>query len=71
MCRIRRILTALDRFAVSGGSFTANVPARNAIAIHIGAMGSATATVIVNFAETATTNFGEVSEISDHFSDHC
>ncbi|KAJ7252048.1 glycoside hydrolase [Mycena rebaudengoi] len=55
-------------FTVSGGSFTATVPARSAIAIHIGALGSGgtpggggggTGTVTVSFAETATTTFGE------------
>ncbi|KAG5651660.1 hypothetical protein H0H81_007882 [Sphagnurus paluster] len=53
-------------FTVSGGSFTATVPARSAIAIHTGAMGSGgggsnpgTGTVAVTFAETATTVFGE------------
>ncbi|KAG5652077.1 hypothetical protein H0H81_006370 [Sphagnurus paluster] len=50
---------------VSGGSFTATVAARSAIAIHTGAMGSGgsspgTGTVSVTFAETATTVYGEV-----------
>ncbi|KAG8970027.1 hypothetical protein FRC03_011826 [Tulasnella sp. 419] len=60
-------------FTVSGGSFTATVGARNAIAIHTGALGSGTTTaattttisstspamVAVTFAETATTTYGE------------
>ncbi|RDB27268.1 Alpha-amylase [Hypsizygus marmoreus] len=52
---------------VSGGSFTATVAARNAIAIHTGAMGSGSGgganpgggSVAVTFAETATTVFGQ------------
>ncbi|KAJ3714432.1 glycoside hydrolase [Lentinula raphanica] len=55
---------------VSGGSFTASVPARSAIAIHTGAVGtggtsstgtgsSGSGTVSVTFQETATTTFGE------------
>ncbi|KAF8996428.1 glycoside hydrolase [Cyathus striatus] len=52
---------------VSGGSFTATVPARSAIAIHTGALGTggsssgsgSTGTVAVSFQETATTTFGE------------
>lgn len=46
-------------FTVKGGTFTANVQARSAIAIHVAAKGTAGATVTVNFAETATTSFGE------------
>ncbi|KAJ6607181.1 glycoside hydrolase [Mycena sp. CBHHK59/15] len=53
-------------FTVSGGSFSAIVPARSAIAIHTGALGTGsgsgtggTGTVSVSFAETATTTFGE------------
>ncbi|KAI0071345.1 glycoside hydrolase [Panus rudis PR-1116 ss-1] len=54
-------------FTVSGGQFTATVPARSAVAIHTGAKGSGSGsgsnpgsgTVTVNFAETATTTFGE------------
>ncbi|KAJ7108322.1 glycoside hydrolase [Mycena epipterygia] len=57
---------------VSGGSFSATVPARSAIAIHTGALGTgsgpgtssgsgsgSSSTVAVTFAETATTTFGE------------
>ncbi|KAH7872135.1 glycoside hydrolase [Lentinula edodes] len=57
---------------VSGGLFTASVPARSAIAIHTGALGtggstgpgtgstgSGSGTVSVTFEETATTTFGE------------
>ncbi|KAJ8089118.1 hypothetical protein PM082_014366 [Marasmius tenuissimus] len=53
---------------VSGGSFTATVPARSALAIHTGAKGSGGSTggggggsgnVAVTFIETATTTFGE------------
>ncbi|KAI0746664.1 glycoside hydrolase [Daedaleopsis nitida] len=54
-------------FAVSGGSFQVTVPARSAIAIHTGAKGTGSGnnppptsgSVTVNFAETATTTFGE------------
>ncbi|KAJ7615917.1 glycoside hydrolase [Roridomyces roridus] len=53
-------------FTVSGGSFSATVPARSAIAIHTGSLGSGSSssgggssTVAVTFAETATTTFGE------------
>ncbi|KAJ7443198.1 glycoside hydrolase [Mycena galericulata] len=54
-------------FTVSGGSFSATVPARSAIAIHTGALGTGSgtgtgtgnSTVAVTFAETATTTFGE------------
>ncbi|KAK7047174.1 hypothetical protein VNI00_006840 [Paramarasmius palmivorus] len=57
---------------VSGGQFTATVPARSAIAIHTGQKGSGgssggggtggggSGTVAVTFVETATTVFGEV-----------
>ncbi|KAJ7839161.1 glycoside hydrolase [Mycena olivaceomarginata] len=56
---------------VSGGKFTATVPARSAIAIHTGQLGTGSgtgtgggtgtgsSTVAVSFAETATTTFGE------------
>ncbi|KAJ6572799.1 glycoside hydrolase, partial [Mycena vulgaris] len=58
---------------VSGGKFSATVPARSAIAIHTGALGTGsgtgtgtgggtgggTSTVAVSFAEMATTTFGE------------
>lgn len=50
---------------VSGGSFVATVPARSAIAIHTGAMGSGgapiTGTVAVTFAETAITVYEYLS----------
>ncbi|KAJ3484790.1 hypothetical protein NLI96_g5399 [Meripilus lineatus] len=48
-------------FSVSGGIFSATVPSRSAIAIHAGSkgQGSGSGTVTVNFAETATTTFGE------------
>ncbi|CDO69062.1 Glycoside Hydrolase Family 13 / Carbohydrate-Binding Module Family 20 protein [Trametes cinnabarina] len=52
-------------FDVSSGSLTATVPARSAIAVHTGAKGSGNGSgtssggVTVNFAETATTTFGE------------
>ncbi|KAK0448445.1 glycoside hydrolase family 13 protein [Desarmillaria tabescens] len=52
-------------FTVSGGSFTATVPAYSAVAIHTGATGtgsgsgSSSGSVAVTFAETATTTFGE------------
>ncbi|KAJ7208225.1 glycoside hydrolase [Mycena pura] len=56
-------------FTVSGGHFSATVPARSAIAIHTGALGTGTgagsgtgggsSTVTVSFEETATTVFGE------------
>ncbi|KIP11288.1 carbohydrate-binding module family 20 protein [Phlebiopsis gigantea 11061_1 CR5-6] len=46
-------------FTVSGGKFTANVPARYALAIHTAAQGTASATVTVSFSESATTSFGE------------
>ncbi|KAF4562493.1 hypothetical protein EYR36_004153 [Pleurotus pulmonarius] len=57
---------------VSGGAFSATVPARSAIAIHTGALGTESGnggggggggggsqTVAVTFEETATTTFGE------------
>ncbi|PPQ83160.1 hypothetical protein CVT25_005407 [Psilocybe cyanescens] len=53
---------------VSGGTFTANVPARSAIAIHTGALGTGSgsapakgnpSSVAVTFQETATTTFGQ------------
>ncbi|TFK84770.1 carbohydrate-binding module family 20 protein [Polyporus arcularius HHB13444] len=51
-------------FTVSGGSFSATVPARSSIAIHTGQKGTGSGngnsgSVTVNFAETATTTFGE------------
>ncbi|KAI0360779.1 glycoside hydrolase [Trametes cingulata] len=55
-------------FEVSSGSLTATVPARSAIAVHTGATGTGgnngggsggSGTVTINFAETATTTFGE------------
>ncbi|KAK7691582.1 hypothetical protein QCA50_004981 [Cerrena zonata] len=60
-------------FSVSGGTFTAMVASRDAIAIHTGATGTGSgssnssggstgttsSTVTVDFAETATTTFGE------------
>jgi len=50
-------------FNVSGSSFEATVPARSAIAIHTGAMGTG-GSVSVTFLETATTTFGEVGNIN-------
>jgi len=58
------------RVTVSGGTFTATVPARSALAIHSGQQGSGSGsggggggggdgTVAVTFAETAQTVFGE------------
>ena len=56
------------RVTVSGGTFTATVPARSALAIHSGQKGSGNGsggggggggTVAVTFAETAQTVFGE------------
>jgi len=55
------------RVTVSGGTFTATVPARSALAIHSGQKGSGSGsgggggdgTVAVTFAETAETVFGE------------
>lgn len=69
------------RFTISGGKFTATVPARSAIAIHTGSKGSGssgnpgTGSVAITFAETATTVIGEVrflvpskvSRMSDSF----
>ncbi|KAJ7056015.1 glycoside hydrolase [Mycena amicta] len=56
-------------FTVSGGTFTATVPARSALAIHTGALGTGSGsgtgtgtgsgTVAVSWSETATTTFGE------------
>ena len=51
------------RFDVSStGTFSMTLPARNAIAIHVNAMGtgSGSSTISVNFQETATTVYGEV-----------
>lgn len=61
------------RFTVSSGSLSATVPARSAIAVHTGQLGTGSGSgtgsggsttpsgsVTVNFAETATTTFGEV-----------
>lgn len=64
------------RYAVSAsGNFSATISSRNALAIHIGAISSSatptsasssptstggSGTVAVNFAETATTVFGDV-----------
>jgi hypothetical protein len=66
-----------DRITVSGGTFTATVAARSAIAIHTGALGTGAATgsstgsgtstsgtVSVTFQETATTTLGEVIAFS-------
>ncbi|KAJ7223444.1 glycoside hydrolase family 13 protein [Mycena pura] len=65
-------------FTVAGGSFAATVPARSAIAIHTGQMGTGSSsggsgggggggggssTVAVTFDETATTTFGEASTL--------
>ena len=48
---------------MADGLFTAVVPARNAIAIHTGAIGSCgTTSVAVTFQEMATTTFGEVKQ---------
>ncbi|KAK7013737.1 putative glycoside hydrolase [Favolaschia claudopus] len=47
---------------ISGGRFTATVPARSAIAIHTGQLGtgaSPSGTVAVSWSETATTTLGE------------
>ncbi|KAJ7056051.1 glycoside hydrolase [Mycena amicta] len=56
-------------FTVSSGKFTATVPARSALAIHTGALGTGSGsgtgtgtgsgTVAVSWGETATTTFGE------------
>ncbi|KAK0479068.1 glycoside hydrolase family 13 protein [Armillaria luteobubalina] len=52
-------------FTVSGGLFTATVPAHSAVAIHTGAIGTGSGSggssgnVAVTFSETATTTFGE------------
>lgn len=67
-------ITRIVSFTVSGGTFTVNVAARDAVAIHTGATGTGSGsgntstgsggttsdTVSVSFAETATTTFGEV-----------
>ena len=65
-----RALTVPARLNVSSGTFTATVPARSALALHTGALGTGNSTsstgtggsgsVTVNFQETATTTFGEV-----------
>ncbi|KAJ7247141.1 hypothetical protein B0H12DRAFT_1072981 [Mycena haematopus] len=52
---------ALEVFTVSGGQFTATVPARSAIAIHTGQLGTGSGTpgtVAVSWSEDATTTFG-------------
>ena len=59
------IICLLTRYTVlSTGTFNATVLARNAIALHVGATGtantSAPTTVEVIFQETATTTYGEV-----------
>ncbi|KAF9484818.1 glycoside hydrolase [Pholiota conissans] len=53
-------------FVISSSTFSATVPARSAIAIHTGALGTGSGTgggssgsVAVTFQETATTTFGE------------
>ncbi|KAI0646216.1 glycoside hydrolase [Trametes meyenii] len=50
-------------FSVSGGSMTATVPARGAIAVHTGAIGNLSRrdahTTFVNFVETAQTAYGQ------------
>ncbi|THH28893.1 hypothetical protein EUX98_g5312 [Antrodiella citrinella] len=46
-------------FNVSGGSFVATVPARSAVGIHTGATGEGSELVALDFAETATTQWGE------------
>lgn len=58
--------TISHRVTVSGGTFTATVPSRSALAIHSGQKGSGSdsggggdGTVVVTFAETAETVFGE------------
>ena len=67
-----------SRYTVASGSFSVTIPARNAVALHTGAKGVGTGngggggggggggsgTVTVNFAETATTTFGEVSGVN-------
>ncbi|KAJ7845120.1 glycoside hydrolase [Mycena olivaceomarginata] len=62
--------SSIIHITVSGGKFTATVPARSAIAIHTGQLGTGSgtgtgggtgtgsSTVAVSFAETATTTFG-------------
>lgn len=62
------LLTLLySRFTISAGSFQVTVPQRGAIAIHTGSQsaggqgsGTGDGSVTVNFAETATTVWGEV-----------
>jgi hypothetical protein len=58
-------------FSVSGGSLTANVPARGAIAIHMGATGSErqSNSVSVAFSHIAITSFGEVRGIESKIYD--
>ncbi|PIL31175.1 hypothetical protein GSI_05872 [Ganoderma sinense ZZ0214-1] len=48
-------------FTVSGGSFSATVPARDSIAIHTGAKGSGSGSGggVINFVKAAETTFGE------------
>jgi hypothetical protein len=55
----------LHSFNISHGSFSATVPARSAIAIHVNAKGTGSGsggseTVAVTFNENANTTFGEV-----------
>ena len=58
------MLLDFDSYTVaSDGTFSANIPAYNAVAIHTGALGTgvpSTTTVSVTFDETATTTYGEV-----------
>ena len=60
------------RITVAGGRFTVTISSRDALAVHIAALGTGSGTgggstpptsgtVSVTFAETATTTFGEVS----------
>jgi hypothetical protein len=56
-------VSQIHSLTVADGLFTAMVPARSAIAIHTGALGtgsSVTRYVAATFQETATTTFGEV-----------
>lgn len=51
----------VPRFNVSGGYFLALVPARDAVAIHTGAIGEGSESkAVINYAVRATTAYGQV-----------
>jgi hypothetical protein len=66
---VKSLTSMVHSVSVSSGKFSVTIAARDAIAIHTGALGEGSSgssppptsgTVSVSFSETATTTFGEV-----------